>query len=216
MKQYRTYIFDLDGTLLDTLEDLYLSVNHALRLMKMPERTMDEIRWFVGNGVRRLVERSVSADCSKEQLEETYRLFKEYYLLHGEEHTKPYPQIIEMLTELRQRGIRTGVVSNKFQAATDALCDRFFPNLVDAVVGEQPGLRLKPAADMVERVLSILHADKSEAVYVGDSDVDILTARNSGLPCISVLWGFKDRETLLRFGATCLIDNSLQLIDVLS
>lgn len=216
MKQYRTYIFDLDGTLLDTLEDLYLSVNHALRLMQMPERTMDEIRWFVGNGVRRLVERSVSADCSKEQLEETYRLFKEYYLFHGEEHTKPYPQIIEMLTELRQRGIRTGVVSNKFQAATDALCDRFFPNLVDAVVGEQPGLRLKPAADMVERVLSILHADKSEAVYVGDSDVDILTARNSGLPCISVLWGFKDRETLLQFGATCLIDNSLQLIDVLS
>lgn len=212
MDQYSTFIFDLDGTLLNTLEDLYLSTNHALRQMQMPERSMEEVRQFVGNGVHLLIERAVPADTPKELVDETFRLFKEHYLVHGEDHTGPYPQVKEMLAVLRQRGKQIAVVSNKLDSATQVLCQRFFPDLIDVAVGDQPGLRLKPSPDMVLRALAALNANSKEAVYVGDSDVDLLTARNSNLPCVSVLWGFRTRETLLANGATCFIDSPMQLL----
>ncbi len=212
MKQYRTYIFDLDGTLLDTLEDLYLSTNHALRQVQLPERSLEEIRQFVGNGVRRLIERAVPDGADNPRFGEVFRLFKQHYLEHGEDHTAPYPGVLELLAALKREGRQTAVVSNKFLPATQELCGRFFPGVVDIAVGEHEGVRCKPAPDMVEKVLLELHADKSSAVYIGDSDVDLQTARNSGLPCVSVLWGFRDRTTLLANGATTFISNPMQLL----
>ena len=212
MKQYRTYIFDLDGTLLNTLEDLYLSTNHALRQMQLPERSLEEVRQFVGNGVRRLIERAVPDGADNPRFEEVFRLFKQHYLEHGEDHTAPYPGVLDLLGALKRAGRQTAVVSNKFLPATQELCRRFFPGVVDIAVGEHESVRCKPAPDMVEKVLQELHADKSSAVYIGDSDVDLQTARNSGLPCVSVLWGFRDRETLLANGATTFISNPMQLL----
>lgn len=202
MSTYKTYIFDLDGTLLDTLSDLASSVNHALRSVGLPERTEEEVRCFVGNGVRMLMKRAIPGGEQNVHFEEAFAEFKRYYLLHDKTQTKPYDGILEMLTELKSRGARIAVVSNKFQAATQSLCNHYFKNLVDVAVGEHSGVKKKPAPDIVEEALQKLGVGKEGAVYVGDSDVDIMTARNSGLPCVSVLWGFRDKEFLMDHGAT--------------
>ena len=203
---YATYIFDLDGTLLDTLGDLAAAVNHALRSNGMPERTIDEVRCFVGNGVRRLMQRAVPDGEANPLLASALETFKAYYLEHQLDTTRPYPGIMEMLRALRQRGCQIAVVSNKFQTATEELCRHFFADTVEVAIGENEaaGIHRKPAPDTVLEVLRRLH--QRPAVYVGDSDVDILTARNAHLPCISVLWGFRSREFLLQHGATCLVE----------
>ncbi|MBO4810890.1 MAG: HAD-IA family hydrolase [Prevotella sp.] len=204
---YATYIFDLDGTLLDTLGDLAAAVNHALRFHGMPERTTDEVRCFVGNGVRRLMQRAVPDGEANPLFEPALETFKAYYLEHQLDTTRPYPGIMEMLHALRQRGCRIAVVSNKFQTATEELCRHFFADTVEVAIGENEaaGIHRKPAPDTVLEVLRRL--PQRPAVYVGDSDVDILTARNAHLPCISVLWGFRSREFLLQHGATCLVEH---------
>ena len=202
MKSYETYIFDLDGTLLNTLDDLYLSTNHALRAFHQPARTIDEIRRFVGNGVKKLIERSTPGGEENPLFEQIFEEFKAYYLLHSEDHTAPYEGIIPLLRELKQKGKQTAVVSNKFLAATEDLCQRLFPGLVDIAIGEHDGVNCKPAPDMVQLVMKRLQANPETTVYVGDSDVDLQTARNSGLPCISVLWGFRDKDFLIKQGAT--------------
>lgn len=201
---YDTYIFDLDGTLLDTLGDLAASCNHALREHGYPERTLDEVRQFVGNGVRKLIERAVPSDVDEHGIEAVLTSFRQHYLLHGLDTTQPYPGIMELLVRLRQRGARVAVVSNKFCEATQELCRHFFGSLVEVAIGEGRGVRKKPCPDAVIEALRQLGVGKGGAVYVGDSDVDIETARNSGLPCISVLWGFRTRKFLLEHGATCL------------
>jgi phosphoglycolate phosphatase len=202
MKTYKTYIFDLDGTLLDTLGDLTSSVNHALRSVGLPERTQEDVRKFVGNGVRMLMKRAVPGGEDNVLFEDAFSEFRNYYLNHDKDQTVPYEGIMDMLTELKGRGAKIAVVSNKFLAATQSLCSHYFGNLVDVAIGEHEGVRKKPAPDTVEEALLRMGADKESAVYVGDSDVDILTAKNSGLPCISVLWGFRDKEFLEAHGAT--------------
>ena len=210
---YKTFIFDLDGTLLDTLQDLADSVNHALRQYGMPEHSLDDIRRFVGNGVRLLMERAVPEGAQHPLFEEAFATFRQYYMQHSLDTTRPYDGIVETIRELKLRGCRLAVVSNKMMAATQELVAHFFPD-IEVAIGEHEaaGIRKKPAPDTVDEALRQLGVTREGAVYVGDSDVDLLTARNSGLPCISVLWGFRDREFLLAHGATTLIERPEELL----
>lgn len=210
---YNTFIFDLDGTLLNTLDDLAASVNYALRTHGMPERTLDEVRSFVGNGVRLLMERAIPEGSANPRFEETFATFRAYYMEHSLDTTRPYDGIPEMIHALKQRGCRLAVVSNKFYAATQELIRHFFPEITVAIgEHEAEGIRKKPAPDTVFEALRQLGVGKEKAVYVGDSDVDLQTACNSGLPCISVLWGFRNRDFLLAHGATTFISRPEELL----
>ena len=214
MKTYSTYIFDLDGTLLDTLGDLAASVNYALRQHGMPEHSLDDVRRFVGNGVRLLMERAVPDGAANPLFEEAFATFRRYYMDHALDTTRPYDGIPETLAELHKRGCHIAVVSNKMMAATRELCHHFFPDTVEVAIGEHEaeGNRKKPAPDTVLAALHELGVGKDEAVYVGDSDVDIETARNAGIPCISVLWGFRDRDFLLQHGARHFVSTPKELL----
>lgn len=213
-EMYTTYIFDLDGTLLNTLDDLAASVNYALRTNGMPTHSTDDVRHFVGNGVRLLMERAVPQGAANPRFQEAFDTFRQHYLLHSLDTTSPYDGIPQMLSELKRRGCRLAVVSNKFLAATQELCRHFFPDTIEVAIGENEaaGIRKKPAPDTVLESLRQLGVDKQDAVYVGDSDVDIETARNSGIPCISVLWGFRSRTFLLAHGATQLASTPQDLL----
>ena len=210
---YDTYIFDLDGTLLDTLQDLATSVNYALRQHHMPEHSIDDVRRFVGNGVRRLMERAVPEGAANPTFEAAFATFREYYMEHSLDTTRPYDGIPELIHELKQRGCRMAVVSNKMMAATQELVHHFFPE-IEVAIGEHEaeGIRKKPAPDTVFAAMKQL--GQGSAVYVGDSDVDLATARNSGLPCISVLWGFRDRDFLLAHGATTFVVRPMDILDI--
>ena len=205
MHKYKTYIFDLDGTLLSTLADLAASTNYALRTHHMPERSLDEVRRFVGNGVKKLMERAIPDGLDNPLFEETFATFRQHYMQHNLDTTQPYPGIMQLLEQLKAEGKNIAVVSNKFYAATRELCRHFFGDLVPVAIGEREDIRKKPAPDTVIEALRELGVDKEGAVYIGDSDVDIMTAKNSGMPCVSVLWGFRDKEFLIEHGATTLI-----------
>ena len=211
---YNTYIFDLDGTLLDTLTDLAASCNYALRTHGMPEHSIDDVRRFVGNGVRKLMERAIPDGEANPDFEAIFATVREHYMQHSLDTTKPYPGIEDVLMELKARGCRLAVVSNKMMAATVELCKHFFPDTIEVAIGEKEaeGIRKKPAPDTVFAALKRLGVSGDNAVYVGDSDVDLATARNSNLPCISVLWGFRDRDFLLDHGATTLITSPKELL----
>ena len=174
---YDTYIFDLDGTLLDSLTDLAISCNYALRINNMPERTIDEVRCFVGNGVKKLMERAIPNGLQNPAFEKTYADFRQHYLVHNLDNTKPYPGIIPLLKRLHREG----------------------------KIGERENIRKKPAPDTVFEALRQLDASSAGAVYIGDSDVDVMTARNCNIPCISVLWGFRTKEFLIKNGATTFV-----------
>lgn len=211
---YSTYIFDLDGTLLSTLGDLAASCNHALRTNNMPERSISEVRQFVGNGVRKLMERAVPQGTDDNATEKALADFKAHYSLHSLDTTQPYPDIMRLLNALHAQGKRVAVVSNKFYAATQELCAHFFGDLVDVAIGEMEGIKRKPAPDTVNEALRQLGTTAADAVYIGDSDVDIDTARNAGMPCISVTWGFRDRDFLLAHGATTLVDSPMDILNM--
>lgn len=213
MKEYSTYIFDLDGTLLNTINDLAASTNYALRSVGLPEHTVDDVRRFVGNGVRKLMERAIENGDKNPLFEEAYSIFRQHYLEHGLDTTKPYAGIMDMLNELNRKGKNIAVVSNKFYAATQDLVRHFFGEYINVAIGERENIRKKPAPDTVVEALKLLGVGKENAVYIGDSDVDIKTAQNVGIPCISVLWGFRDRKFLVDSGAQTFIDNPSQLVD---
>ena len=214
MITYNTYIFDLDGTLLDTLTDLAASTNYALRTHGMPEHTIDEVRRFVGNGVRKLMARAVPDGTDNPLFDEAFATFRQHYMEHSLDTTRPYEGVPEMLAALKAKGCHLAVVSNKMMAATQELCRHFFPETIEVAIGENEaeGIRKKPAPDTVIAALRQLGVGEEGAVYVGDSDVDIDTARNSNLPCISVLWGFRDRDFLLQHGASTLISAPKELL----
>jgi phosphoglycolate phosphatase len=214
MITYNTYIFDLDGTLLDTLGDLAASVNYALRTHGLPEHSIDDVRQFVGNGVRKLMERAVPDGANNPLFEEAFATFRQYYLEHSLDTTRPYEGIPETLAALKAHGCRLAVVSNKMMAATQALCSHFFLDTIEVAIGEHEaeGIHKKPAPDTVIAALKALGVGNEDAVYVGDSDVDIQTAHNSGLPCISVLWGFRDRDFLKQHGAETFISTPSDLL----
>lgn len=209
---FETYIFDLDGTLLSTLDDLANSCNYALRINGMAERTIEEVRMFVGNGVRKLMERAIPDGDANPLFDKAYADFRQHYMQHNLDTTQPYPGVMDMLAELKRRGKKIAVVSNKFYAATQELCQHFFGSLVDVAIGERENIRKKPAPDTVNEALRQLGAKREGAVYIGDSDVDVMTAHNSGMPCISVLWGFRDKEFLLQHGAKTFVSSPSQIL----
>ena len=241
--KYDTYIFDLDGTLLDTLQDLATSVNYALRSHGMPEHSIEDVRRFVGNGVRLLMERAIPDGAQNPDFDATFATFREHYMHHSLDTTRPYPGIPETLAELKARGCRLAVVSNKMMATTQELIRHFFPDTIEVAIGENEaaGIRKKPAPDTVFAALKELHVSPPKfldepsskvkrggarcsldkglieslskgIVYIGDSDVDIQTAHNAGLPCISVLWGFRDKDFLLKHGAEAFVSTPQELL----
>ena len=214
MPMFDAYVFDLDGTLLDTLDDLTSAVNAALSAYHCPQRTRDEVQSFVGNGIKLLMRRAVPDGEADPRFSDIFEYFKRYYGAHCFDSTKPYPGVMELLTRLKDAGKRTAIVSNKADYAVKLLTERFFSGLVGAAAGENEaaGIRKKPAPDSVFAALDRLGADKSAAVYVGDSEVDIQTAANARIPCISVTWGFKSREFLLQNGASCLVDTPAEIL----
>ena len=212
--KYQTYIFDLDGTLLDSLTDLELSCNYALRTNGMPERTLEEVRMFVGNGVKKLMERAVPNGLDNPLFDKTYQDFRQHYMIHNLDHTHPYAGIEEMLRKLIEAGRYVAVVSNKFYAATQELVAYFFGDKITVAIGERENIRKKPAPDTVNEALRQLGVDRETAVYIGDSDVDVMTAKNSGMPCISVLWGFRSRQFLMEHGATTFVEKPSEILDI--
>ena len=199
---YKAVLFDMDGTLLDTLDDLWTAVNATLRQFGYPERTRDEVRSFVGNGVTRLLELSLPGGAEDPHFDEAVTAYRAYYASHSEGKTGPYPGITELAERLRAEGIPCAVVSNKPDATTKALAEKFFPGLaVAAGENEAAGIRRKPAPDMVYAAVRALGADPDDCVYVGDSEVDIETGRAADMDVITVLWGFRDRELLEAAGA---------------
>lgn len=202
---YQLAIFDLDGTLLDTLEDLADSVNYVLRSFGHPERTLPEVRAFVGNGIRKLVERSAPKGTVEEEVDRMLARFIKYYKEHCADKTRPYAGIPKLLQVLREKGVKIAVVSNKADAAVKALCEQYFPGMLDEAVGERAGIARKPEPDTVNEVLKSLQIDKSRAVYIGDSEVDVQTARNAELDCIAVDWGFRDASVLKEAGAEVIV-----------
>lgn len=213
--QITTVVFDMDGTVLNTLEDLAGSMNYSLKAVGMPERTVDEFRRFVGNGAREALRKALPEGTSTDILDEMFPIFKEHYDEHCLDKTGPYEGILDLMKELKKRGYRMAIVSNKIDSAVKELNKRFFGDLIDVAIGEQPGVNRKPAPDMVETALKELGSTKEESVYVGDSEVDYLTAKNSGLPCISVLWGFRDKEYLIEQGAYCFADAPADIVDMI-
>lgn len=209
---YKTYIFDLDGTLLNTLGDLAASTNYALRQYGMTEHTIDDVRRFVGNGVGKLIERAIPGGLANPQYEDVLATFRKHYMLHSLDTTAPYPGIESLLHSLRSHGCNVAVVSNKFYNATVELCRHFFADTVEVAIGERENIRRKPAPDTVFEAMRQLGVSGEDTVYVGDSDVDVATARNSGIPCISVLWGFRDRDFLIEHGATTFVNTPEDII----
>ena len=211
MRRYKAIIFDLDGTLLDTLTDLAEGTNYALRVNGFPERTPDEIRRFVGNGARKLIERAVPDGQIEAALEQVRQDFNIYYKVHCKDHTAPYSGIMEMLQELVQQGYALGVVSNKPDFAVQELIPEYFPRIFASVSGERQGVAKKPAPDLILEAMKNLQADSSNAVYVGDSEVDLEAAVNAGIPCISVAWGFKGKKFLEEQQAEMIIEKPSEI-----
>ncbi len=210
-------IFDLDGTLLYTLEDLKDSVNFALNKFNYPERTLDEIRVFVGNGVRLLMERALPQGSQNPDFERCLECFKEHYAQNMYNKTKPFDGIEKMLVALKARNYRIAVVSNKFDAAVKELCKTYFGQKVELAIGESEaeGIRKKPYPDSVLKAMKLLDCNFNKTFYIGDSEVDIETAKNSGLKCISVTWGYKDEKYLKAHGANLIAHKPSDILEIL-
>lgn len=214
-----TIVFDLDGTLMDTLQDLWLSTNYALRAHNLAERSIKEVRQFVGNGVHKLIERAVPEETSNEMIEKVFATFKEHYVIHCQEHTDLYPGIKELLVQLKKEGHSLAVVSNKLQSGVDELHHNFFNDTIDVAIGERAGIPRKPAPDMV--ILALRELEErgvkiDNPIYIGDSEVDLQTAKNSNLPCISVLWGFRDKDVLEKNGASVFAETPEDIITIIN
>lgn len=209
---YEVIIFDLDGTLLDTLDDLHASVNAALAAFSYPARTREEVRAFVGNGIAKLIERALGEKTK--DFNEVLEYFKTHYGAHCMDKTKPYEGIKELLQTLQDKGVKAAVVSNKADFAVQKLAREYFDGLLCMSVGEDEahGIRKKPAPDSLLKVIETLGVDKENAVYVGDSEVDIQTAQNAGVPCVSVTWGFKDKDFLVENGGKIFAKNAEELL----
>ena len=215
MKKYDTVIFDLDGTLLNTLEDLADAVNFVMRANEYPERTIEEVRCFVGNGIRRLMELAVPEGVSGEIFENVFEQFKSYYTDHCQMKTRAYDGIMELLEKLYTDGVSMAIVSNKNHAAVCELNEIYFKNYIEVAIGQKDGIRKKPAPDTVLQALKELGKEKDLAIYVGDSEVDFLTAQNTGMDCVLVTWGFRTTEELGVYEPTAFIDKPEQLLKVL-
>ncbi len=212
--KYQTVIFDLDGTLLNTLTDLHASVNAALCARSFPTRTIEEVRNFIGNGVATLMKRSAPANVSAFEAEELLAVFRKHYLQHMYDHTAPYDGILPLLKNLHRKGIQTAIVSNKLDEATKEMNHRFFEEYNHIAIGAPPDKK-KPNPYSVHQAMKLLGADKSRTVYVGDSDVDEETARNAGIACIGVSWGYRGRKFLEALPLAAIADTPEELFSLL-
>lgn len=215
MYPYDAAVFDLDGTLLNTLDDLADSTNYALSCYGYPRRTLEEVRRFVGNGVAKLIARAVPDGATEEETARCLAVFRAHYLTNMRNKTGPYPGILSLLDRLNEAGIPVAVVSNKFDDAVKSLCHHYFGDRVPVAIGESATVRKKPAPDSALAALDALHIPADRAVYIGDSDVDIQTAKAAGMDCISVTWGFRDADFLLANGAQRLVDTPEDLAKAL-
>lgn len=209
--KYKAILFDMDGTLLDTLADMAAAVNHILSVHGYPLRTVEEVRAFVGNGARKLMERALPPDVTGDAFEALLEEYRQWYEAHACVKTAPYPGVPAVLAALHRAGVRCAVVSNKPDGATRELAARFFPGL--PAFGQQDGIPAKPAPDMVYHALAELGVEASAAAYVGDSEVDVALARNAKLPLIAVSWGFRGREALEEAGAALVVDDAATLLE---
>ena len=216
MAKRAAVIFDLDGTLLNTLDDLTDAVNATMRRFGFPEKTTEEVRLAVGNGADKLIERTLPNGAATEGFGDILRWYREYYSLHSAVKTAPYPGIVELLDALRERGCLTAVVSNKQDDAVKLLCRQYFGDRISAAIGESATVRKKPAPDSLFAAMRIIGANLEDCVYVGDSDVDIETAKNADIPCISVSWGFRSEVFLAQHGAKSIVSSPELLFDRLT
>lgn len=212
---YKAVIFDLDGTLLDTLDDLMNSVNFALREFGFPERTKQEVRSFIGNGVIKLMERSTPDNTDTETQKKCFDAFRSHYLAHMADNTAPYEGVIPLLKKIKDKGIATAVVSNKLHSAVTGLCEDYFPSLIDAALGVAEEKERKPSPLNVFRAMEKLSSDKENTIYVGDSDVDVETAHRAGLKCIGVTWGFRDKDDLLSHSCDFFADTADEVFNLI-
>ena len=212
---YKAVIFDLDGTLLDTLGDLHAAVNHALSEFGFPERSLDEVRRFVGNGVVKLMQRATPEGTDAETDEKCLDAFREYYLVHMRDMTAPYEGVISLIEKLRARKVKTAVVSNKLHQAVYELCQDYFPGLIDEAIGVSVEAERKPSPVNVYKALEKMGVSTDECIYIGDSEVDVQTSRNAGVKCIGVTWGFRSREELISAGAEIICDSCDDILDII-
>lgn len=209
--KYSLIIFDLDGTILNTLDDLADSLNHVLEANNFPTHTIDEVRMFVGNGIRKLIERALPQDADDATRENIYKQFSEYYGQHSQDKTRPYDGIPELFRELHNVGIKIAVNTNKDEDIAKVICEKYFPGMIDAVAGGRTDTPIKPDPSGVNRILNQLHIKDKAALYVGDSDVDIQTGANCGIDEIGVAWGFRGEEFLRQHGAKTVFSDVEQL-----
>ena len=210
---YKAIIWDLDGTLLDTLQDLADAVNHSLETYGLPVKTKEEIRAIVGRGIRHLVENAVATGTDPVTTDAVFGEFCTYYAAHSADATAPYAGIPAMLEKLSRAGVKMAIVSNKADFAVQDLVMRYFGEEITLAVGAREDIPKKPAPDMVEYALARLGVTKAEAAYVGDSEVDVTTARNTGMDCLAVNWGFRSSETLRAAGAQRIFSTPEELMD---
>lgn len=213
--RHKIAIFDMDGTILNTLTDISNAINHTLEAFNMPKRSVDEVRSFVGNGLDKLCERAVVPGTDAKTLSKVITELRSYYGTHSNEATVPYDGITDVIRQLKADGIKTAVVSNKAHTAVLDLVDIFYDGLFDYAIGEHKGFAPKPAPDMIDEILLLSGCTNSEAVYIGDSDVDLQTAQNSNMDCIAVSWGFRSIEFLKAHGATTIADSPKELLNLI-
>ena len=213
--KYNTIIFDLDGTLLNTLDDLRDSLNDILTQKGYSTRSYEEVKRFVGNGVRNLVRLSVPEQCTEEEVAQCLIEFKEHYKNNMQNKTRPYIGIMELLLDLSRYNYKLAIVSNKFDTAVKSLAKTYFNNLIPVAIGESLEVKRKPAPDSVFQAVKELGSDLGQTIFVGDSETDIQTAKNAGIPCIGVTWGFRCREVLRTAGADYLIDTPKELLTLI-
>ena len=211
----KNIVFDMDGTILDTITDIREATNFALRKCGYPERTLTEVLSFVGNGIKVLIERAVPNNISAELVDKCLVEFKGYYDIHKNDNTKPYPQILQLMSELRDMGINMSVVSNKFDAGVKELAEQLFTGFLPIAIGESDTIVPKPNPSGVWYAMELMNANKNDTVYIGDSEVDFQTAKNSEIEFIGVSWGFRTRLLLEQLGSKYIVDSPLEIIDVI-
>ena len=209
---YKAVIFDLDGTLLNTLTDLADAVNFALRSFSFPERSLDEVRSFIGNGVIKLMERATPDSTDSQTQTACFEEFRKYYLEHMSDNTCPYDGIIPMLKSIKEMNIKTAVVSNKLHSAVEELCRDIFPDMIDLALGVSCEEERKPAPLNVFRAMDFLCCNKEDTLYVGDSEVDVQTAHNAGIKCLGITWGYRDKNELIGSGCDFTADTAQEVI----
>lgn len=211
IKKIKAVLFDMDGTLMNTLDDLTDSTNHILEMNNFPKRTKDEVRSFVGHGIKWTIEKAVPANTSEEAIEKCYKEMLVYYKDHSMIKTAPYEGVKELMEKLHREDYKIAIITNKAEDSAKIITDKFFGNIVDFTIGDNGKTPLKPSPDNIDRALKNLNITKEEAVYIGDSEVDVLTGKNSNMEMIGVLWGFRDKEVLIKHGAKLFAENTVEL-----